>query len=406
MSERGSIADLRPTIGLLLATVLTCCTSGCTPRGTIIPPTDDASLGSSSDIANDVADRFVRRNPPAQLPWSWETAIFTLGLAQLAEVDGSSEWTTYLVEHYGTHSAPRIRRPDDCAPALGAALLLQQGENAGRPALEHVADYLRTAPRNPLGALDHLDPRTRLGRLYAPSIWIDSLVMYGLTAAWVGRALDDPELVALAHAQPVIFATHLQDPNTGLFRHAYLYKREHTRPESDAFWLRGNGWVALALVELLATMEPEQPEYLSTLVILRRLAAGLTGHRTPAGTWTTVVDAPRTYEETSGTALVAFALAKGARLGLLPPEYREQARQTLRTLNARLRPRRDGPSLRGTSGPTIPSRRAGYAAVSRSADVPYGVGAYLMLTAELSRDDASGSTTTVVFEQPAARHRR
>lgn len=356
----------------------------------VTPPSDDTNPYPTHDTASAVADRFIRRNPPAELAWSWETAILTLGLARLAEVDGSSEWTSYLVEHYRAHSDPRIRRPDDCAPALGAALVLQHGDPAGRPALERVANYLRTAPRNPLGALDHLDPRTRLGRLYSPSIWIDSLVMYGLTAAWVGQALDDPAMVALAHAQPVIFATHLQDPSTGLFRHAYLHKRDYTRPESAAFWLRGNGWVALALVELLATMEPEQPEYLSTLAILRRLAAGLTGHRTPAGTWTTVVDAPRTYEETSGTALVAFALAKSARLGLLPPEYREQAGQTLRTLTARLRTRRDGPSLRGTSGPTIPSRRAGYAAVSRSADVPYGVGAYLMLAAELSLDEPSG----------------
>lgn len=374
---------------VVLGASLEGCAAGRDGRTAAAPGQDETAV-VPADTAVAVARRFIRRHPADRLAWSWETAILTLGLARLAEIDDSPEWTSYLAAHYRAHAERRIRRPDDCAPALGAARLELRGEPAGRPVLERVAEYLRTAPRNPLGALDHLDPRTPLGRLYPRSIWVDSLVMYGLTAAWVGQALDDPQLIAFGHTQPAIFAMHLQDPVEGLFRHAYLYRRGHPRPESAAFWLRGNGWVALALVELLATMDPEQPEYLPTLITLRRLARGLVAHRTPAGTWTTVIDAPRTYEETSGTALVAFALAKGARLGLLPPEYREQAGQTLRTLHARLRARRDGPSVRGTSGPTIPSRRGGYAVVPRAADVPYGVGAYLLLAVELSATGSPG----------------
>ncbi len=258
------------------------------------------------------------------------------------------------------------------------------GEGEAAAALEPVARYLRQAPRNSLGALDHLDPRTTLGRLYAPSIWVDSLVMVGMTAALTGEALDDERLVGFAHAQPVLYATTLQDPATGLFRHAYLYERGRTRPTDDVFWLRGNGWVAVALVELLATMQPDQPEHLSTRIILRRLAEGLWAHRSSEGTWHTIIDAPRTYEETSGTALVAYALAKGARLGLLPAEYRTAAAQTLRTLGRRVRIRRGQSVVSGTSGPTIPSRASGYALVPRLADVPYGVGAFLLLSAELA----------------------
>lgn len=347
------------------------------------PPTTTTPAG---DRAAEVARRFVDRHPPHRLRWGWQTAILGLGLVRLAEVDDPA-WADALLEHYAAHPAPRIRRPDDCAPALAAAVLLERGHEAARPAVEAVARYLHQAPRNELGALDHLDPRTPLGRLYPSSIWVDSLVMAALTAAYVGRALDDPELLAFAHAQPAIFAGHLQDPSTGLFRHAYLVERGHARPQGETFWLRGNGWVALALVELLETMEPGTPERFSTLVILRRLAAGLHAHRRHDGTWPTLLDDRTTRVETSGTALVALALAKGARLGLLPAWHRDEARTTLRTLERRdLRDRLGGPVVTGISGPTIPGRRAGYMAVTHRADQPYGVGAYLLLAAELRSD--------------------
>ncbi|MEX1364461.1 MAG: glycoside hydrolase family 88 protein [Nannocystaceae bacterium] len=332
-----------------------------------------------------MADRYLRRHPPATWRWSWQTAILTVGVLRLDAVDDQRDWAGLLAEHYTARPAPPIRRPDDCAPALGAALLLAQGVEEARPALERVAAYVHAAPRNRLGALDHLDPGTPLGRLYPASIWIDSMVMYATTAAWVGRALGDEALLTFAHAQPAIFAAHLQDPSTGLFRHAYLHHRDRTHPLDDVFWLRGNGWAALALVELLDTMDPRGPEHLSTRTILRRLATGLHEHRRRDGTWPTVLDARRrgVRDESSGSALVAYALAKGARLGLLPAWHRDEARVTLRTLERRLRPSRDGPILTGTSTSTVPSRRAGYVAVPRRADVSYGVGAYLLLAAEL-----------------------
>ncbi len=368
----------------LLALVLA---TGCGPRAEErATEPSEASASGSLEQARQLAGDVLVRHPADRLRWGWETGILTFGLARLARVDPQGGWSTPLVEYYQAHPRPRLRRPDDYAPALGAAVLLDAQGSSVRPALEHVAEGLREAPRNPLGALDHLDPDSALGRVYPPSIWVDSLVMYGLSAALIGQALEDPALLAFAHAQPVVFATHLQDPSTGLFRHAYLYERGTTRPRSETYWLRGNGWVALALVELLATMEPEQPQFLPTRVILRRLAAGLTEHRSRGGLWHTVIDAPRTYEETSGSALVAAALAKGARLGLLPGEYREQARQTLEALNRRLRNRRRGVRLTGTSGRTIPSGAAGYGMIRRGSDLPYGVGAYLLLAAELAVD--------------------
>ncbi len=271
--------------------------------------------------------------------------------------------------------------PDHCAPALAAvAARSLLGEPAVTQYTATIAQFLHAQPRNALGALDHLGVRTTLAALYPASIWIDSLMMYALPAAVLGRVLDEPALTDFGHAQPSIFARVLQDPSTGLFRHAYLHERGTTRPTEPVFWLRGNGWVAAALVDML-----EHPHETSAAnrVIFRRLCSALMSRQRSNGWWPTVIGDERTYSEASGTALVGYALAKGARLGLLPSPARLAAAKAMDGLVARLRPTRSGLSLPGVSGPTVPVGRSGYAAVPRRRDLDYGVGAVLMLAVEL-----------------------
>ena len=199
------------------------------------------------------------------MPWRWDGAIAVFGLARL-----KTPACTAFVERYLRHHAGRakVAMPDHCAPAL-AAVAAQSWitEDTFARAVAPVASFLRTQPRNRLGALDHLGVRTALSRLFPASIWIDSLMMYAATAVAVGRALDDPRLVDFGSAQPQIFAEVLQDPGTHLFRHAYLEARSRPRPRSATFWLRGNGWVAAALVDMLEHEHPsrgDQPRDLRT----------------------------------------------------------------------------------------------------------------------------------------------
>lgn len=260
-------------------------------------------------------------------------------------------------------------------------------EHAFADAVAPVAAFLRTQPRNRLGALDHLGVGTLLRRVYPASIWIDSLMMYAATAVALGRALDDDALVDFGSAQPRIFAEVLQDRETDLFRHAYLEDRHRPRPRTPTFWLRGNGWVMAALVDML---EHEHPSRADNLAIFERLARALLERQRADGLWPTVLGDPATYREASGSALVAYALAKASRLGLL--DARAAARRTFDALTASLRPCRDGLSLPGISGPTIPGPHLAYALVPRFADIDYGVGAFCLLAAELSHHGAGHSS--------------
>ena len=280
--------------------------------------------------------------------------------------------------------------PDHCAPALAAVAARDSiTEHAFAEAVAPVVSFLRTQPRNRLGALDHLGVQTILRRVYPASIWIDSLMMYAATAVALGRALDDDALVDFGSAQPRIFAAVLQDHDTHLFRHAFLETRQRPRPQTPTFWLRGNGWVVAALADML---EHEHPSREDNVAIFERLTRALLDRQCDDGRWPTVLGDPTTYREASGSALVAYGLAKGSRLGLLGRRARTAAWRTFQALTSSLRPRADGLSLPGISGPTIPGPRLAYALVPRFADVDYGVGAFCLLAAELSLHGAGQSS--------------
>jgi len=335
-------------------------------------------------IAAAVARNFLHGREARRLPWRWDGAIAALGLARLARAD-SVEGDRWL-EACRTYLDPRrrslrIEMADHCVPALVAAEL-QGVIQAGSHLVEATTAYLRSSPRNRLGALNHLGHRSWVACLYPHSIWIDSLMMYVLPAARLATLIGDRALAEFAFEQPQIFSAVLQDLPRGLFRHAELVDRSRRRWTSP--WLRGNGWAAAALVDVLELMPRVHPARVTTIASFERLMNGVVERQTSLGTWCTVLDDPYTYEESAGSALVAYALAKGARLGLLGPDARAHAHRAFRALTARVRPRPSGLSLSGISFPTIPGPRWMYASIPTTHDLGFGVGAFLMLATELA----------------------
>jgi len=281
-----------------------------------------------------------------------------------------------------------INWADKCPAALSALVLLQEyGRDEGRANLDQVVDYLVRAPRNELGSLDHLGQGNVLSFFVPGSIWVDSLMMWALLAVQYGMVQND-SLAQFGLDQPLIFANLLRDANTGLFHHAWHVAEARTFPRHNAFWLRGNGWVLVSLVEMLSALDTDHPQYEPLAQLFVDLATSLESYRQPSGYWDTVVAEPGfAYEESSGTALVAYAWAKGNRLGLLPDRFRGQARDSLQAIVSRMRRRPPGFTMEEISRGTNPSFRWGYRLVPKDRNISCGVGALLLLSAELADDE-------------------
>jgi len=95
------------------------------------------------------------------------------------------------------------------------------------------------------------------------------------------------------------------------------------------FWGRGMGWYAAALVDVLAMMPAEHPDYAEIASIFADVAGGIRRWQdVGSGVWYQLLQyddsfvsarGRRNYLEASASSMFAYALLKGLRLGLLDP---------------------------------------------------------------------------------------
>jgi unsaturated rhamnogalacturonyl hydrolase len=118
----------------------------------------------------------------------------------------------------------------------------------------------------------------------------------------------------------------LRDAKTGLYRHGWDESGEQrwadpATKQSAHAWGRAMGWFAMALVDCLDMADAFASDDRAMMTdLLRDAATGLLATRSPGGFWQQVLDAREregNYEETSATLMIAYALMKGARIGLL-----------------------------------------------------------------------------------------
>ena len=126
------------------------------------------------------------------------------------------------------------------------------------------------------------------------------------------------------------------DREKGLYFHGYDASRTAFWADpvtgcSKNFWLRSLGWFAVALADLLDIL-PEGEDWDSLRDIFTELMASIGRYADgETGLYWQVPDQggrEGNYLETSGSAMMAYAMLKGARLGVLGKEYAAQGQKT------------------------------------------------------------------------------
>jgi rhamnogalacturonyl hydrolase YesR len=145
--------------------------------------------------------------------------------------------------------------------------------------------------------------------------WIDDLYMVGMLQMQAFRATGDDVYADRAARQLAAYLPVLQRDN-GLFYHS---------PDAPIFWGRGNGWVAVAMAEVLASLpsghelrEPILKHYL-------RMMNSLRDYQAESGMWRQVVDHEPSWAESSATAMFAYAMIVGIQSELLAEEPYQHA---------------------------------------------------------------------------------
>ncbi|MBQ7305161.1 MAG: glycoside hydrolase family 88 protein, partial [Clostridia bacterium] len=133
-----------------------------------------------------------------------------------------------------------------------------------------------------------------------------------------------------------IVRQHMFDEQKRLYYHGYdasrtVFWADKETGLSQNFWLRAMGWFAIALVDL-AEILPEGSEKAEVAALLSEMMAGVSTYADEeTGMYWQVVDQPDregNYLETSGSSMMAYAMLKGARLGVLAKEYAAKGLKT------------------------------------------------------------------------------
>lgn len=122
-------------------------------------------------------------------------------------------------------------------------------------------------------------------------------------------------------------------PEQRLLRHLWDSKTEQP---AGVFWGRGNGWMVLAHVELLAAMPLDHPRRAEVLAAFVRHMEGIKRCADPAGGWHQVLDHPESWIETSGTGMLTYGLARGVNEGWLDHSFAEVARKGWAALQTKI----------------------------------------------------------------------
>lgn len=275
--------------------------------------------------------------------WSYYNGVVFEGLEYVYEVLGEKAYAEYVVEYMssliaedGTWAVCDNNSSKTCAgydanhgadTFKTASLLLDMykitGDNRYLTMAGTIYNDLKTGgTANALKSIGYNYKHT-WSTEPSPDLWLDGLYMtlpfQAEYAAYIGDAdmLDD----IVDRMQWV--SDYMYNESTKLFYHA----ADNDKSNSGTYWLRAIGWYAAAMTDIMDHMSGENLTKMEAQ--LKKLVDGMRAcQNTSNGMWLNNVTASQTSTnpyETSGTALVCYAVMKAVNEDWLDDDYADMA---------------------------------------------------------------------------------
>lgn len=364
------------------------------------PSTLDARLSAIAPQVAPFVHAYLARWRPYKADWNYEDGCVWKGCLDLAEATADATLAEWVADAVDARLAPDGAilgyRPDEFnidnvnPGAVLAKLWLSTDDPRYLVALEQQLAQLDRHPRTGSGNFWHK-------QIYPHQVWLDGLYMAQPMRCLAARLLERPALVADVLNQFTVVYEHMRDPRSGLLYHGWDESRSERWSDpktglSENFWARAMGWYVMALVDCLQALGRDALAAPTLTAMLQDAAQALLRVRSPDGLWYQVLDkaeVPRNYEESSASLMIAYALMKGARLGVLDAFCGVAGEQALRACVEKYL---DAQHLRGICGvaglgntPYRDGSVAYYLSEPIVADDPKGVAALFMALSEVTR---------------------
>jgi unsaturated rhamnogalacturonyl hydrolase len=332
---------------LLLSTVLLQVAAGVPRRY----PTRHSDADKSIDWSNAMVESTMKRYSTAKDlgSWGYAKSLYLYGQYLVWKRTRDPKQLQYIKEWIDSHvdangvvtntnaegktSEIAFDNLDSMLPGNLLLLLYQETKDPKyKLAAERIRKRFDTYPRTKEGGFWHAASKSREWQLWGDGVFMSMpfLVRYGKLFGDSQYANDE------ATKQLTIYASHLNDPKTGLMFHAYDESGASTWivPETNhsaEFWCRAMGWFGMTLIEVLEILpknHPKRPQLISQVRQLVKAWANFQDKKT--GLWYQVVDKgqmPENWLETSSSSMYSYVTAMAVQRGYVPKSYMSVARK-------------------------------------------------------------------------------
>jgi len=406
---------MKPMSLLLLSTVLLQVVAGVPARSQPQHSDADKSIDWSSAMVESTMKRF---NTAKDLgSWGYAKSLYLYGQYLVWKRTRDPKQLQYIKDWIDSHvdangvvtntnaegktSEIAFDNLDSMLPGNLLLLLYQETKDPKyKLAAERIRKRFDTYPRTKEGGFWHAASKSREWQLWGDGVFMSMpfLVRYGKLFGDSQYANDE------ATKQLTIYASHLNDPKTGLMFHAYDESGVSTwivpgTNHSAEFWCRAMGWFGMTLIEVLEILpkdHPKRPQLISQVGQLVKAWANFQDKKT--GLWYQVVDKgqmPENWLETSSSSMYSYVTAMAVQRGYVPKSYMSVAMRGYEGVLSKISLDSDGlTNITDICEGTNVADLTYYFARKRNTNDFHGLGAFLIMNEKFMSMSGRGKSKT------------
>lgn len=264
--------------------------------------------------------------------WNYKDDLCVIGAADLAAATEDTSWHDYITGNAGwlmkeNGSVANWNEGENNIDkvSFGKSLRILRdltGKEIYARGVDRAYDFLKRYPRTDTGNFWHKD-------IYPNQVWLDGMYMampfYAKSLLETGESEWNDILDQFQSAHRLLWSGE-----KGLYLHGCDVSRQAVWANpvtgcNEAVWLRAEGWFLMALVDTYEVLNGKTDRDQELVILLQNAVKGILPYQDKASRmFLQVVDECElsgNYPETSGSAMVAYAMMKGARLGMLEMDF-------------------------------------------------------------------------------------
>ncbi|MBQ9384094.1 MAG: glycoside hydrolase family 88 protein [Ruminiclostridium sp.] len=270
--------------------------------------------------------------------WNYIDGCMLIALLSAAEITGERKYSDFVekfISYYVRDDGgirgyfpERFNLDDVNEGRVLFDLYKATGKEKYRTAILLIHEQLEKQPRTITGNFWHK-------KIYPHQIWLDGIYMAQVFCVRFQKEFGGGDysdtMSQIRNVRKLMFDEGKKLAYHGCDCSKSVFWADKQTGLSKNFWLRAIGWLTVALADIIGYIDNEENKA-ELCGIFREVIDGVAQYADPeTGMYYQVVDLggrEGNYLETSGSSMIAYAMMKGARLGVLDKKYAVQGRKT------------------------------------------------------------------------------